>query len=254
MEQMERHPLLFPDFKPYELPYTPNYGLCARKDAPYTDDFGCVWETTDDGITGTVVGHPLEGLGRLFKLCFSGSHEADGHWSGRLGTDQGQHPEAQGQRRIDGGRLRHGHTFLQLSDLRGYTNLLFDMADEEPLLWDLIERLEAFNHAIIRKYLEIGVDMVSFPEDLGMQVGPMLSPEYFKKYIKPSYSRMMNSAREKGVPVHMHSDGDIRTLADDLIESRVRSSTFRIWSMASTGFGIGSGERFAWIWISIAKA
>ena len=30
--------------------------------------------------------------------------------------------------------LRHGHTFLQLCDLRGYENLLFDMMDEEPKL------------------------------------------------------------------------------------------------------------------------
>ncbi|NLB38515.1 MAG: hypothetical protein GX810_04625, partial [Clostridiales bacterium] len=28
--------------------------------------------------------------------------------------------------------LRHGHTFLELCDLRGYDNLLFDMADEHP--------------------------------------------------------------------------------------------------------------------------
>lgn len=221
MEQMERHPLLFPDFKPYELPYTPNYGLCARKDAPYTDDFGCVWETTDDGITGTVVGHPLEDWAAYSNYVFPDPMKQMGigpvDWEQT--RDNIQKRKAKGELTVGG--LRHGHTFLQLSDLRGYTNLLFDMADEEPLLWDLIERLEAFNHAIIRKYLEIGVDMVSFPEDLGMQVGPMLSPEYFKKYIKPSYSRMMNSAREKGVPVHMHSDGDIRTLADDLIESGV---------------------------------
>ena len=86
---------------------------------------------------------------------------------------------------------------------------------------DLIERLEAFNMEIVRRYLEMGVDVISIPEDLGMQNGPMLSPEHFRKYIKPSYSRMMKAAREKSVSVYMHSDGDIRLLIDDLLESGV---------------------------------
>lgn len=74
---------------------------------------------------------------------------------------------------------------------------------------------------IVRRYLELGVDVISLPEDLGMQIGPMLSPEHFRTYIKPSYSRLMQAAREKNVSVHMHSDGDIRLLLDDLIDSGV---------------------------------
>jgi len=69
--------------------------------------------------------------------------------------------------------------------------------------------------------LQIGVDMMCYAEDLGMQIGPMLSPDNFRKYIKPIYQRMMKLARDKGVIVHMHSDGDIRLLVDDLIEGGV---------------------------------
>jgi len=57
---MEEHPFLFPDFKRPDVPYVPDYALCARKDSPYTDDFGCLWTTTTNGITGTVTKHPLE--------------------------------------------------------------------------------------------------------------------------------------------------------------------------------------------------
>lgn len=220
-EQMERHPILFPNFKAPKLPYTPVYGLCARRNEPYTDDFGCRWETTDDGITGTVVGHPLADWSAYADYQFPDPQHCTGigpiDWASVRHSIEQQH--ARGEFVIGG--LRHGHTFLQLSDMRGYANLLFDMADEEPRLFDLIERLEAFNHTIIRNYLDIGVDMVSFPEDLGMQIGPMLSPAYFRKYIKPSYTRMMQSARDMGKPVHMHSDGDIRVLCDDLVDSGV---------------------------------
>ena len=50
----------------------------------------------------------------------------------------------------------------------------------------------------------------------------MLPPAYFLKYIKPSYQRLMKPALDKGIIVHMHSDGDIKALADDLIDSGVQ--------------------------------
>jgi uroporphyrinogen decarboxylase len=119
------------------------------------------------------------------------------------------------------GGLRHGHTFLQLCDLRGYENLIFDMFDENPDLDRLIAILEDFNLGIIDRYIKLKPDVMLYPEDLGMQVGPMLRPEQFRKFIKPSYRRLIKPAREAGCCIHMHSDGDIRLLAEDLIEGGV---------------------------------
>ena len=67
----------------------------------------------------------------------------------------------------------------------------------------------------------MGAQWIGYPEDLGMQVGPMLSPKHFRKFIKPVYRRLMAPALDAGCIVHMHSDGDIRTLADDLIDCGV---------------------------------
>ena len=119
------------------------------------------------------------------------------------------------------GSLRHGHTFLQLCDLRGYENLLVDMMDEEPLLDELIAELEEFNLAIVHHFVDSGCATMAYPEDLGMQVGPMIPAELFKRYIKPSYERIIKPARDAGIPIHMHSDGDIRSLVDDIVDSGV---------------------------------
>ncbi|HHH76028.1 MAG TPA: hypothetical protein ENL03_03270, partial [Phycisphaerae bacterium] len=108
-----------------------------------------------------------------------------------------------------------------MQDIRGYENLLFDMVDEEPNLTKLIEMVENFNFQFVSKWMKLAPDMMSYPEDLGMQVGPMLSPEFFRKYIKPVYQKIMKPARDKGCIVHMHSDGDIRTLVDDLVDGGV---------------------------------
>jgi uroporphyrinogen decarboxylase len=97
------------------------------------------------------------------------------------------------------------------------------MVDGSPELRQLIEMVETFNRRIVEKHIELGVDEIGYPEDLGMQKGPMLSPAHFREYIKPSYERLVAPAKEAGRCIHMHSDGDIRELADDLIDVGIES-------------------------------
>jgi hypothetical protein len=218
---MESHPRLFPDFKRPVGKYQPKYLVNALADTPYKDPWQCVWETSEDGITGSVHHHPLESWDSFADYQAPDPLKTDGtypiDWE-ELGK-QIKTAKAAGQ--FTQGGLPHGHTFLRLQDIRGYENFLFDLCDEEPNVFKLIEMVEEFNYAYISKWLELEPDMIIYPEDLGMQVGPMLSPEQFKKYIKPSYQRLMQLARDKNIIVHMHSDGDIRSLVDDLIDGGV---------------------------------
>lgn len=219
---MEEHKLLFPNFKRPKPDWKPTYLPVMRADEPYTDPMGCTWVTSDNGIVGAVHGHPLEdwdAFGNTWHIPdpekTDGLYEVD--WSAKI-----KHWDAiKAKGGSFKGSLRHGHTFLQLSDLRGYENLLFDMYDEEPKLYELIEQLTDFNLAVVKKYVENGCSAMEYPEDLGMQIGPMLSPEMFRKYIKPSYKKIIQPALDAGIPIHMHSDGDIRTLADDIVGSGV---------------------------------
>lgn len=218
-----RHPLLFPGFKRPErgtfLPWLKeNLPLVARKEEPFTDDFGCLWETTIDGLTGTVTKHPLADLDQFVNYRFPDPEVCMGIGPVDWEKERSVVQAAKLAGKFTSAGLRHGHTFLQLSDIFGYQNLMYAMADEEPVLDEAIKGVEAFNTAIIRKYIDFGVDMISIPEDLGMQQGPMITPSDFRRYIKPSYQRMMKLVREAGCIVHMHSDGDIRSLVDDIIE------------------------------------
>ncbi len=219
-ELMAEHPLLFPDFNS-DNKTLPELAPWERADKPYTDSWGCIWETTDDGITGSVTQHPLEDWDAFENFI----PPDPAHTNGMAAIDWStiktkiQTTQAEGKRAA--GSLEHGHAFLRLSYLRGYENLLFDMVDGDKRLFQLIEMVESFSLGIVRRYIDSGVTMMQFPEDLGMQVGPMLSPEQFKTYIKPLYENVMAPAREAGCLIHMHSDGDIRDLADDLTDSSV---------------------------------
>lgn len=219
-ELMVAHPLLFPGYELKER-VDPCLSPVQKKDHPYQDPWGCVWTTRDDGITGTVTEHPLTDWLMLGKYAPPDPGVSDGlepiDWKKieenlRVARERGG---------IVGAGLRHGHTFMQLANLRGYENLMFDMADNRPQLGNLIELVEEFNLAMVQRYVALGVEWMSYPEDLGMQTGPMLSPAHFRKYIKPSYQRLMAPARAAGCIIHMHSDGDIRMLVADLLEGGV---------------------------------
>ncbi len=220
-ELMESHSFLFPDLGEGTGRTELDYPIIERPGWPFVDGWGCRWETTMEGTVGTVTNHPLASWAAL-----------EGYTAPDPQVDSGKGPIdwVQIARNIERSRscgeltmggLRHGHTFQTLVDIRGYENLLFDMVDHDPRLTRLIEMVEQFNAAIVRRYLDLGVEWMCYPEDLGMQTGPMLSPEMFRSFIKPGYERLMKPARDAGCIIHMHSDGRIRDLLDDLIDGGV---------------------------------
>jgi len=215
-ELISNHRLLFPH--PPSPPAFAPWELAGR---PYVDSWGGTWETTDDGITGSVIQHPLTDWDTLENFA----PPDPGHANGMAPIDWHEIEEKIAGIRRQGaypvGSLEHGHAFLRLSYLRGYERLLCDMADGDGRLRRLIEVVEAFSLGIVQRYVDLGITMMRYPEDLGMQRGPMLSPVHFRQYIKPVYERLMAPARAAGCLVHMHSDGDIRELVDDLVVSGV---------------------------------
>ena len=220
-DEMEKHKLLFSGFVRPKEKYVPELSDICRAGAVYYDAFGCRWETTADGILGTVVEHPLADLSKLSEYRFPDPS----HTTGIADIDWKAEKERLNEIRRRGGLtaagLRHGHTFLQMCDIRGYENFIFDMMDEEPYLRPFLEKLTDFNLAIVDRYMQIGVEMFQIPEDLGMQKGPMLSVDNFREFIVPCYKRLTERVRAGGALVHMHSDGDIKLLAEDLLDTGV---------------------------------
>lgn len=217
---VEAHRLLFPGYQ-RQAQVKPHYGFNQRKDEPYRDPWGCVWQTADDGITGSVHGHPLADWTGFDRYRAPDPNVTDGTFPIDWPAIQAGVKRQKTQGGLVQGGLPHGHTFLRLADIRGYETLLCDMVDEEPNLARLIEMVADFNYRHVMNWMELAPDLMSYGEDLGMQVGPMLSPDCFRRYIKPVYQRIMKPARDRGCIVHMHSDGDIRTLAGDLVEGGV---------------------------------
>jgi uroporphyrinogen decarboxylase len=219
---MQSHPLLFPGYRRPPGEVKPDYLLNAVAGRPYTDPWGCEWRTADDGITGAVLGHPLESWDGFADYRMPDPEKTDGtypvDWSR---VADGARAAREAGRLVRGG-LPHGHTFLRLQDIRGYANFCLDLADAHPNVLRLIDMVEEFNIRYVERWMALKPDTFGYGDDLGMQVGPMISPEHFRAYIKPVYRRLMKLALDRGCIVQMHSDGDVRALADDLVDAGVQ--------------------------------
>lgn len=198
---MEEHKLLFPDFKRPASDWMPELPLVARKDQPYTDPMGCTWITTDDGITGSVKHHPLsnwDAFGTTWHI--PDPDKTDGLYP----VDWDQRKAEWAALKVSGktfqGKLRHGHTFLQLCDLRGYENVLMDMMDEEPLLFELLEQLTEFNLDVVRHFISGGCSAMKYPEDLACNWAPCFPQPCFESLSNPATSVSYSLPGTRGSP------------------------------------------------------
>jgi hypothetical protein len=188
-------------------------------DKPYTDPWGCVWTTGYDGMVGVVTRHPLANWSALEGFRAPDPNLTDGMFPKDWDALHAWAGQARSEGNIIRFELPHGHTYLRIQDLRGFENLVFDMMDEDPRLWRLLDIVEAFNHAILDRYLALAPDIMGIPEDLGTQDRLAISPKLWRKYIKPSYFRLTQKIKQCGVLVHEHSDGHILEIIDDLVEA-----------------------------------
>jgi len=218
-----RHPRIFPNHRKGSVDFD-NFGL-QRRNKPVPDEWGCVWNFLVDGLDGQVVEHPLEDW-RAFDSFKPPDPEASkeglycsypSNWD-EIRTNIA---EARKEGRITFGSVPHGFMFMRLHYLRGFSNLMTDFARELPRLQDLINMVLEYNLKIIGKWLEMGVDIMSFGDDLGMQDRLPISPEAFHKYITPAYKEIFEFTHEYGTYAYLHSDGHILEAAEDLMEAGV---------------------------------
>jgi uroporphyrinogen decarboxylase len=85
----------------------------------------------------------------------------------------------------------------------------------------LIDIIVDYNMKLIRRWLEVGIDLLSCGDDVGMQDRLVINPKTFRKCLIPAYSTMFKATREKGAHVFLHSDGHILEIAEDLVKAGV---------------------------------
>jgi len=217
-----RHPTLFPGFEKGKRDYD-NWdpGPANRAGEYFEDAWGCVWRSEIDGIEGIVQRHPLEDWSKLTSWRppdpLKTGDRGPVDWESIARNVQ----DAKKRGELTRGGVAHGFLFMRLTYLRGFDNLMTDLVDEPPQLSQLIEMVQQHNRALVNKWLELGVDVMEFGEDLGTQTASIISPAMFRKWFTPQYKALMQPCRDAGTLVALHSDGYIMELMDEFIEAGV---------------------------------
>ncbi|MEW6754192.1 MAG: uroporphyrinogen decarboxylase family protein [Candidatus Latescibacterota bacterium] len=184
--------------------------------AEETDRWGCRWIYPLESLDGQCIGHPLASYEDLAAWRPPDPAEFTDWEQARRGVAQA-HQEG----RPYCGGTDHGFVFLRLTYLRGFHRLMLDVAEERPELDRLIGIVEGYWLGVVERWVEAGVDEVSFGDDLGLQERLPISPQAWRRHLKPSYRRIFSRCREHGVHVHLHTDGHILEIIPDLIECGV---------------------------------
>ena len=102
--------------------------------------------------------------------------------------------------------------------LRGFEALLMDMIEQPEWVEDLLDRITAIQLVLAHRFVAAGVDGGYFGDDYGAQRAMLFSPRLWRRFIKPRLAKMFSVFLDAGLPVILHSDGDIRAILPDLVE------------------------------------
>jgi len=108
--------------------------------------------------------------------------------------------------------------FERAWSLRGFDQFLMDMVCEPERAAVLLDCIAAIQTALARRFVALGVDGGYFGDDYGAQKSTLFSPVLWRELIKPRLARMFAVFRDAGLPVILHSDGDIWPILPDLVE------------------------------------
>ena len=108
--------------------------------------------------------------------------------------------------------------FERAWSLRGFEQIFLDLGRDPDFVAALLDRIVDIQLVLIGRFIELGVDGGYFGDDYGAQKNLLFSPAMWRKLIKPRLARLFAPFRERGLPVILHSDGQIQKILPDLVE------------------------------------
>jgi len=117
-------------------------------------------------------------------------------------------------------------TFATSQRVRGFTELLEDLLVNPAFATAVMDRVTDVLCGFATTALtEVGdsIDVVSISDDMGIQTQAFMSPDLYRRMVKPHHKRQVDTIRQHtGARVILHSDGAIFDIIPDLIDAGVQ--------------------------------
>jgi len=106
--------------------------------------------------------------------------------------------------------------------LRGFEDWFIDLAADQKLAGALFDAAVEHSSALAAEILKVGgdlADVVAASDDMGLQNGPIVSPELYRRLFKPRHKKYFDTVKKHtSAFLHFHCCGSIYKLLPDLIE------------------------------------
>lgn len=178
--------------------------------ADWTDLWGVRWEVGLEGTVPFPKGNPLPDLDGLADYRFPdpGQLEFTAEQRDALAkVDRGE--------KLVGGSLTY-LLFERAWAIMGMEQFLSALVTHPAEAKVLLHGIADYARRVFDRYLELGVDAVSFSEDLGTQRALIMSPAMFREFLLPEYVYAFADVLSAGKLVLFHSCGCIEAIAADL--------------------------------------
>ena len=112
--------------------------------------------------------------------------------------------------------------FYLCGELRGFEQFMLDLACDLPLVEVLLDKMLEWMIEFHARYLDEIGDFIEgwwMGDDWGMQTGPIMHPELFRRFFKPRYRRLLDVVRSKtGARICLHTCGSTYWILGDLAD------------------------------------
>jgi uroporphyrinogen decarboxylase len=105
--------------------------------------------------------------------------------------------------------------------LMGMTNLLMAIVLEPELVTALVDMSVNYNLEMARRIAKMGADFVHTGDDIAYNKGTFMSPKHFEELFYPGFCRVMGGFKELGFMVIKHTDGNLWSIIDMLVDSGI---------------------------------
>lgn len=117
-----------------------------------------------------------------------------------------------------------GFVWDELHYMMGFENALLSLALEPEETGKALNAIADFWIDVMRhqcKYLK--PEMITFMEHIATNKGLLMSPDTYRKILKPIHKKMFDAVHELGAIPTMHVDGDISAIIEDIVEVGVKA-------------------------------
>jgi Uroporphyrinogen-III decarboxylase len=110
------------------------------------------------------------------------------------------------------------HLWENAWQLLGFNEAIKLMLKDPAKLERVLDGIDRIRLEEAKLLCDLGVDVIYDGDDVGMQKGMMMSPQLWRRFLKPRYERLAQVIHKRGAFFMFHSDGWIEPIIPDLIE------------------------------------